>query len=451
MIIGVRFSMRCSTAVRHVDKVSVFWFRRDLRLDDNHGLHRALESGHLVLPIFIFDTNILDDLEPYDRRVDYLHQALSGMHDQLREASSGIRTFHAAPEEVFRQLIAEYNVQSVFCNWDYEPDARNRDRAIYEVLKDEGIPFKGYKDQVIFERGELVKQDGSPYTVYTPYSNKWKASLRTESVQPFTTSFEGFYQWGAPTIQALEEIGFEKTDVVFNPPELDEDLIRSYDQYRNYPALDRTTRLSVALRFGTISIRNAVAIARETNETWLNELIWREFFMQILYHFPYVVDRCFKEKYEFITWRNRPDEFEKWANGQTGYPIVDAGMRELNATGFMHNRVRMITASFLTKHLLIDWRWGEAWFAEKLIDYDLAANNGNWQWVAGCGCDAAPYFRVFNPDTQTTKFDPDREYIQKWVHEVDSPDYPPPMVEHAFARERAIATYRKGLEAVARM
>lgn len=425
-----------------MDKVNIFWFRRDLRLEDNTGLHHALNSGIKVIPVFIFDTEILDQLQDKsDRRVDYIHQALQQIHKELKNHNSGLYVYHGTPIEAFKKIIRDFKVDRVFCNRDYEPQAIKRDRQIADFLQEHHIQLQDFKDQVIFEKNDILKNDHSPYTVFTPYSKKWKENLK--NIETFTLNKSHFASYnGSTEIISLNEIGFEKTDLHYIKPELNSQVIESYGKYRDFPAMDHTTRLGIALRFGTISVRKCVQYAAKHNEVWLNELIWREFFMQILYHFPMVVHQCFKTKYENIAWRNNEEEFKAWCEGRTGYPIVDAGMRQLNETGFMHNRVRMITASFLTKHLLIDWRWGEAYFAEKLLDYDLAANNGNWQWAAGCGCDAAPYFRIFNPYEQTKKFDKDAQYIRKWLPEDYMED---PIVEHTKAREKALTTYKKAL------
>lgn len=426
-----------------MDKVNIFWFRRDLRLEDNAGLHHALHSGLKVVPVFIFDTDILKQLQNRnDKRVDYIHQVLQQIHKDLKKHNSGLHVYYGTPIEVFEKIIHDFNIDTVFSNRDYEPEAIKRDSKVADLLLKHHIQFKNFKDQVVFEKNNILKNNLSPYTVFTPYSKKWKENLK--SIETFTTRRDYFANYkGSSEIISLNEIGFEKTNLEFIKPELDSSIIDSYGKYRDFPAMDHTSHLGIALRFGTISIRKCVQYAINHNEVWLNELIWREFFMQILYHFPNVVNQCFKNKYENIAWRNNENEFKAWCEGKTGYPIVDAGMRQLNETGFMHNRVRMITASFLTKHLLIDWRWGEAYFAEKLLDYDLAANNGNWQWVAGCGCDAAPYFRIFNPYEQTKKFDKDSQYIKKWLPE----DYvEEPIVEHAKARERALKAYKQALE-----
>jgi deoxyribodipyrimidine photo-lyase len=429
------------------NEVAIFWFRRDLRLEDNFGLHQALSAKYPVLPVFIFDTNILDYLDDKeDRRVDYIHQATSTINNELKALHSTLNTFYGNPIEVFKVLSEKYAIQGVFCNRDYEPQAIKRDTEIYHFFSERNIPFKAFKDQVIFDRNDVLKNDGTPYTIYTPYSKKWKLLLTPENYRHYQLNTKNFLTQPFAETHSLKDIGFKKTDIIYERPKLDAAIIDEYEKYRDYPAMQRTTQLGIALRFGTISIRKCVNFALNHNQAWLNELIWREFFMQILYHFPKVVSRSFKAAYDGIKWRNNDHEFELWCAGKTGYPIVDAGMRQLNATGYMHNRVRMITASFLCKHLLIDWRWGEAYFAQKLNDYDLSSNNGNWQWASGSGCDAAPYFRVFNPVIQTEKFDRNRDYIRKWLPEFGTAAYPPEVVEHNFARERALKVYGEALK-----
>lgn len=428
------------------EKLAIFWFRRDLRLEDNAGLHHALAAGTPVLPIFIFDTHILNKLEEKtDRRIDYIHHAANAIHANLQQHGSALHTYHGKPLEVLKEICAKHNVQAVFCNRDYEPYAIRRDMEIGDWLQKQGIEFFDYKDQVVFEKFEVVKNDGKPYTVYTPYSKKWKSALCADSLRDYPIDFQHFTPSEKQSIHSLASIGFQKTDIRFESPVLSETIVDDYHKHRDFPSLDHTTHLGVALRFGTISIRKCVSFALKHNETWLSELIWREFFMQIFFHFPEVEKSCFRKEYENIAWRNNEQEFESWCCGNTGYPIVDAGMRQLNETGFMHNRVRMIAASFLTKHLLIDWRWGEAYFARKLIDYDLAANNGNWQWAAGCGCDAAPYFRIFNPTSQTEKFDKKMEYIRRWNPDFEEKAHSP-IVKHEEARERALSVYKKALQ-----
>ena len=428
------------------NKVSIFWFRRDLRLEDNVGLYHAVAGDHPVLAIFIFDRNILDLLDDKkDRRVDYIHQVISKINRQLIQLNGSLNTFYGNPLDVFKELSERYAIQEVFCNRDYEPLAIDRDANIDQFLQKRSIPFQQFKDQVIFDRNEVLKNDGSPYTVFTPYSRKWKALLKEKNYEPCDSFGDNFFKQSPCEVHSLDSIGFQKTDLIFEEPALQATIIESYGKFRDYPAVTGTTEISMALRFGTISIRKCVEIALSYGHTWLNELIWRDFFMQILYHFPYVYTRSFKPKYDLIAWRNNEKEFAAWCQGETGYPIVDAGMRQLNKTGEMHNRVRMIAASFLCKHLLIDWRWGEAYFAQKLNDYDLSANNGNWQWASGSGCDSAPYFRIFNPTAQTKRFDKNLVYIKKWVPELETERYPESIVEHRFARERALRVYKDTL------
>lgn len=427
--------------------MTIFWFRRDLRLHDNHALYRALQAGGPVLPIFIFDRNILDKLEDKsDRRVQFIFDTLTELNAKLRDYKSSIDIHHGTPEVVFKKLLSNYSIQQVYCNHDYEPDAIARDKKIEELLAQHGVTFHTYKDQVLFERNEILKSDGTPYTVFTPYSKIWKhalSELKGLPQYPSERELHRLHKNHSRQILPLEDIGFKKQDSIIPAPVISDDIIKHYEAQRNYPAVEGTTRLGVHLRFGTVSVRECISKAIG-NEIWLNELIWREFFMMILYHFPHVVGSAFKSKYDQIPWRNKEEEFNLWCEGRTGYDMVDAGMRELNATGFMHNRVRMITASFLTKHLLIDWRWGEAYFASKLLDFELSANNGNWQWAAGCGCDAAPYFRIFNPMEQAKKFDENGDYRRKWL-----PGWPlmqePPMVDHAKARLRALDVYKNAL------
>ncbi len=430
-------------------EVNIFWFRRDLRFFDNTGLFHALKSGKPVLPVFIFDKNILDKLEkPIDLRVQYIHSALSTMQNGLIGAGSAIKFYHDSPEAAFKDLLANFTIGTVFTNHDYEDYALKRDEMIRAMLENGGAEFQTFKDQVMFEKLEVSKDDGSPYTVFTPYSRKWKSYLMSHpiSFSPSEDLLGNCYQHGDAAIPSLESMGFAKQ--AWNYPQLTvpEELVKGYTDLRNFPAVNGTSRIGVHLRFGTMSIRKLVEHAKGLNETFLNELIWRDFYHMILSNFPHVRQgMSFKKAYDQIEWRNSETDFEKWCKGETGYPIVDAGMRELLATGFMHNRVRMITASFLTKHLLIDWRWGEAWFAAKLLDYDLAANNGGWQWASGSGCDAAPYFRIFNPALQTEKFDKQGIYIRKWVPEFDTLQYPQPMVVHEVARKRCLETYAKYL------
>lgn len=430
--------------------INIFWFRRDLRLSDNAALYHALKTGIPVVPIFIFDKNILDKLEnKSDRRLQFIHDALEEIQEKLLKAGSSLETFYDTPEKAFQKLLTTYKINTVFTNNDYEPYARERDKRIAALLKKNGVDFISVKDQVIFEKQEIVKDDGKPYTIFTPYSRKWKAALTPFFLKPFPTEkYSGnFFKSKSKAIHSLKEMGFLETDHHFPSKSLNESLIKHYDTQRDFPGIAGTSKLGLHLRFGTISIRRLAAKAQSLSGTFLNELIWRDFYQMILWSFPQVGNgHAFKPAYENIHWLTDNDEFEKWCNGQTGYPIVDAGMRELNETGFMHNRVRMITASFLSKHLLLDWRLGEAYFAEKLLDYDLAANNGGWQWAAGSGCDAAPYFRIFNPYLQTKKFDTDFKYIKKWVPEFQEFTYPKPIVDHEFARKRCLEAYSKALK-----
>lgn len=425
--------------------VSIIWFRRDLRLHDNAALYHALKSGTPVLPIFIFDQHILDKLEDKaDRRVEFIHLALQQMQTQLVQMGSTMEVYYGTPESVFSKLLENYSVQAVFTNHDYEQYAIDRDARIAAMLQEKGIAFHTFKDHVLQEKGEVLKDDGKPYTVFTPYSRKWRACLSEDKLQSFPTEklFNHFLKQPARSLPSLASMGFQEIGQAFPTATPDELIIKHYSEQRDYPAINGTSRLGVHLRFGTISIRDLARKAMQLNQTFLNELIWRDFYHMILWHFPHVrVGKAFRAEYDLIPWRNNEAEFAAWCAGKTGYPIVDAGMRELNATGFMHNRVRMIVASFLTKHLLIDWRLGEAYFAAKLLDFDYAANNGGWQWAAGSGCDAAPYFRVFNPSLQTEKFDKQLKYTQHWVPELNSFNYPKPIVPHDAARKRALEVY----------
>jgi len=432
------------------EAINIFWLRRDLRLDDNAALYYALKSGKPVLPVFIFDINILDKLEnKTDRRVSFIHAALENIQGQLLKLGSSLHVFIDSPENAFKKLLSTYKIATVFTNHDYEPYARKRDKQIAIILKENNIDLLSCKDQVIFEKDEVTKDDGKPYTVFTPYSRKWKAALNDFYLKqyPCKKYYKYFLKISPLKIPSLKNIGFLQTSKPFPSKELKEELIKKYGKQRDFPGISGTSKLGVHLRFGTISIRQLAAKTKGLSEIFLNELIWRDFYQMILWHFPQVGNgSSFKPAYDNIEWRKDNGEFEKWCNGQTGYPIVDAGMRELNETGFMHNRVRMIVASFLCKHLLLDWRLGEAYFAEKLLDFDFAANNGGWQWASGSGCDAAPYFRIFNPYLQTKKFDPDLSYIKKWVPEFGEFSYPKPIVDHEFARKRCLEVYTKALK-----
>jgi deoxyribodipyrimidine photo-lyase len=429
--------------------INLFWFRRDLRLDDNKGLYEALKGEYPVLPVFIFDSEILNKLPKTDARVSFIHDTLQNMRVRLEsDYESSLAIYHGQPIDIFNKLIKDYEIGCIYTNRDYEPYALERDNAIKTLLEENDIKFKTFKDQVIFEKNEVVKNDGDPYVVYTPYMRKWKEQFKSVSLETFNTSSSLnnlLKEVNLPNL-SLSEIGFKESELNIAPYSVTPDLIQNYEATRNFPAKDATSRLGPHLRFGTVSIRAMVikAIAEE-NEIFWQELIWREFFMQILWHFPQTKDKAFKSKYDRIEWRNNEEEFKLWCEGKTGYPLVDAGMRELNETGFMHNRVRMLVGSFLCKHLLIDWRWGEAYFAEKLHDYEMASNVGNWQWVAGSGVDAAPYFRIFNPTSQIQKFDKDHIYIKKWVPDYQELTYPQPIVDHKAARERCLETYKSAL------
>lgn len=430
------------------ETISICWLRRDLRLDDNAALYYALRTGVPVLPLFIFDTDILDGLEnKQDKRLTFIYDRIAEMAAQLKKMGSGFMVMHGRPIDCLKELCGAYDIAAVYTNHDYEPYARQRDKEVADMLREKNIMLHSYKDQVIFEKDEVLKDNGEPYTVYTPYSKKWKQKLDDFYLRSYPTEkyYGNFLKQEAAHLPALETLGFERVAYDVPPAKLNEAIAKDYEATRNYPAVDGTTKLSVHLRFGTISPRKLAAEVKDLNAQLLNELIWREFYQAILWHYPQVVTESFRKEYDHIAWRNNEQEFALWCKGQTGYPVVDAGMRELNETGYMHNRVRMIVASFLTKDLLTDWRRGEAYFAEKLMDYDLAANNGNWQWAAGTGCDAAPYFRVFNPKLQAEKFDPRGEYIRRWVPEYGSLDYVQPIVDHKAAKDRCIAAYKKAL------
>ena len=428
--------------------VTIFWFRRDLRLDDNVGLFHALNSEYQVLPIFIFDTDILERLPEDDSRVTFIHDRLSQIQNQLKKFDSSIAVYKGKPIKVFNKLADEYNIKEVYTNHDYEPYAISRDKEIESFLSDKKIQFSTFKDHVIYERDEIVKQDGLPYKVYTPFSKIWLKQFKLDGLTffPSENHLGNSVKTQDLSFLSLKDIGFKTSSVKVKNYTIDDSIITDYEATRNFPAKESTSRIGPHLRFGSVSIRKVVKKASEhKNNTFLKELIWREFFMQILWHFPHTTNQSFKPQYDRIVWRNNEEEFKAWCEGRTGYPLVDAGMRQLNETGFMHNRVRMLVGSFLCKHLLIDWRWGEAYFAEKLHDYEMASNVGNWQWVAGCGVDAAPYFRIFNPTTQIQKFDKDHSYIKKWVPEYQELTYPTPIVDHSMARERCLETYRSAL------
>lgn len=431
-----------------MEKFTIFWFRRDLRINDNKGFFEALNGKNKVIPIFIYDSKIIDKLHKDDHRLTFIQNALGGINNAMKRNRCTLGIYRGSPEAVFEKIIREFPIEKVIANRDYEPYAMERDEAINQLLKAQDIDFITYKDQVIFERNEVVKDDGTPYKVYTPYSRKWLAKYQAEGLEHFPSEdlLDNIYNENPLPQTDLKEMGMQSSSLTPVAYKFDDELIDQYEATRNFPSIDKTTRLGVHLRFGTQSIRKLISkSASRENQTFVKELIWREFFMQILWHFPHTVNQCFKKQYDRIEYRNNEEEFEKWCQGKTGYPLVDAGMRQLNRTGFMHNRVRMLTASFLCKHLLIDWRWGEAYFAEKLFDYEMSSNIGNWQWSSGCGVDAAPYFRIFNPHEQIKKFDKSLEYIKTWIEDLEQPTYPEPIVEHKFARERCLKMYKLAL------
>lgn len=427
--------------------MNIFWFRRDLRVEDNIGLFHALNDDEEVLPIFIFDKKILSELPKDDARVTFIHELLTNIQNKLHENRKSLATFYGEPKAVFEKLIQENKIKTVYTNHDYEPYARKRDKEVNQLFKDNEIVFKTSKDHVIFEKNEIVKDDGTPYVVYTPFSKKWKEAFSKIKLVNYNSEDKlDKISLHSYSFLSLKEIGFEVSSIKVPSFDISDKTISKYEETRNFPAINGTSMLGTHLRFGTVSIRKIVNHAASfKNETFLKELIWREFFMQILWHFPHTINSSFRPKYDAIKWKNNEDLFEKWCQGKTGYPIVDAGMRELNTTGHMHNRVRMIVASFLCKHLLIDWKWGETYFAQKLLDYEQASNVGNWQWAAGSGVDAAPYFRIFNPTEQVKKFDKDLKYIKKWVPELETLAYPKPIVNHKEARELCLKFYKEAV------
>ena len=428
---------------------ALFWHRRDLRIDDNKGLFEALKQNEIVHPIFIFDKSILDKLPNNDQRILFIYQEIESLKKSYQNLGSDLWVYYGEPSEIIPKIAQELNCSSVYFNNDYEPYALQRDQEIQVSLNKIKIEFIGKKDHVIFEKNEVLKDDGKPYTIFTPYSRKWKANLKEEDLREYSIekySRNLVQKQQEEALITLEEMGFESKVLHDFPNRIAKnEILNNYHLSRNFPAVKGTSKLSLHLRFGTISIRKLALIAREQNETYLNELIWRDFYQMIIFHFPKSAENSFKTQYDKIIWEKNEVHFDSWCTGKTGYPIVDAGMRELNATGFMHNRVRMVVASFLTKHLLLDWRLGAAYFAEKLLDFELASNTGGWQWAAGCGCDAAPYFRVFNPQAQQEKFDKSFEYIKKWVPEYGTSSYPEPIIEHKFARERILQRFKSAL------
>ncbi len=429
--------------------ITLFWFRRDLRLTDNSGLFEALKNSDNVLPLFIFDTDILSKLESHDLRVPFIHNTVLNLKDELQKKKSDLLIEHGNTADIFKKLSEKYKIKSIFANHDYEPSAIRRDKDIDDWAKNKNIEFKTFKDHVIFEKNEILTDQQKPYTVFTPYKKKWLASLSKYYLKSYPVDLyeHHFYKLKlSEPVVTLKQMNFKDSNHVYPETEVQTQILKNYAEKRDFPALDQTSKLGLHLRFGTVSPRELAREGKKFSDVWLSELIWRDFFTQILWHFPHVVNGSFRPQYENIKWRKNESDFDRWKNGQTGYPLVDAGMRELNQTGHMHNRVRMVVASFLCKHLLMHWHQGERYFASKLLDYDLSANNGNWQWAAGTGCDAAPYFRVFNPTTQLEKFDKDLVYTKKWVPEFGTSQYTKEIVEHTFARDRALTEYKKGLQ-----
>ena len=431
-----------------MEEINIFWFRRDLRLYDNSGLSAATSDKLKVLPIFIFDTSITNKLPENDRRINFIYDNLVEMDSELKKKyNSSLNIFKGKPIEIFKELIGKYKINSIYTNNDYEPYAFSRDSSIKKLLESKKIQFKSYKDHVVFEKNEVVKDDGNPYVVFTPYMRKWKTNLNEDLTNLEEKKvLNNFYTKTISGLLDLNNYGFIENDKKIESFKLNSEIVTKYAETRNFPSINSTSKLGPYLRFGTVSVRKIVTgLLKFKDQTFLNEIIWREFFMQILFHFPHTSTKSFKPKYDKIVWLDDPKSFDAWKNGETGFPLVDAGMKELNKTGFMHNRVRMITASFLCKHLLIDWRLGEKYFALKLNDYEMASNVGNWQWASGSGVDAAPYFRIFNPHTQIVKFDKNRDYINKWLN-TDSNDYPNEIIDHKIARKRCLETYKKYLD-----
>ena len=466
-----------------IDRALV-WFRRDLRLADNAALHHALAAARQVHCAFVFDREILDVLpDPADRRVEFIWDSAAELKAALERHGGTLTVRHARVGEAIPALARELGVTAVFANHDYEPQAIARDAAVGRALAQHGIALHTFKDQVVFEKDEVLTADGRPYSVFTPYRNAWLKKLTPFHLEayPVEKRLDCLAQVPAAPLPALEAMGFRRTSLrelgivpgMTGAAQAFADFrkrMRYYKERRDYPAQKGPSYLSVHLRFGTISIRElaraAHAAAGEGAQTWLNELVWRDFYHQILWHYPHVVAGAFRHEYDALRFPNDEGLWRAWCEARTGYPLVDAAMRQLNQTGYMHNRLRMVVASFLVKDLLVDWRRGERYFAEKLNDFDLAANNGGWQWAASTGCDAQPYFRIFNPVSQSLKFDPEGRFIRKYVPElagfdddaihepwtlstdaqrtagvVIGKDYPAPVVDHAAARKKALDLY----------
>jgi deoxyribodipyrimidine photo-lyase len=472
---------------------ALVWLRRDLRLTDHAALYHALRHHTCVYVVFVFDRDILDPLPRQDRRVEFIRESLVELDTGLRQHGGALMVLHGQPRACIPALARELDVSAIYSNRDYEPTAVLRDRDVAQTLAQDGIGFHCFKDQVIFECDEVLTQAGKPFTVFTPYKNAWlkKASLNDGDfyVRPYPV--EAYLSHLAPIahttrgkgIPTLSELGFEPTDLstigvipgMRGGQERIEDFFTRIDRYkdaRDFPAIKGVSYLSVHLRFGTVSIRQLAGRAWREGSAgalgWLSELIWRDFYFAILHYFPHAIGHAFKPAFDAVSWDHHPDWHEAWCGGATGYPLVDAAQRQLLKTGWMHNRLRMVSASFYTKDLGLDWRHGEAWFAQWLLDFDLSANNGGWQWSASTGCDAQPWFRIFNPVTQSERFDPQGKFIRRYVPEltnvpdkyIHAPwtmpaeiqancgvvigrDYPAPIVDHAEARQRTLARFKQ--------
>jgi len=432
-------------------KITIFWHRRDLRFADNAGLAAALQSGHPVLPLFIYDQTILEKLPPDDARLTFIFDQVERLAHEAREAGGGFLARYGKTEAVFEALLKAYDVAAVYTNEDYEPYATERDAVIAKLVEKHGAEFKAFKDQVIFAKDEVLTKNGKPSKVFGAYSKAWQAKVTPDDFKPhpsarlFKKENLASPQKGDASRPTLKEMGFERHEQWTPPAHLPPaKVVENYDQVRDLPAEKRgTTRLSVHLRFGTVSIRQLMQQAQELNNKLLNELIWRDFFMMLLWHFPNTATEAYDPKMRHLPYRDDEAQYRAWCEGRTGYPLVDAGMRQLNATGYLHNRARIATAGFLVKQLFIDWKLGEHYFSEKLLDYDMSNNVGNWQWMAGTGAVAAPWFRVYSPDSQQQQYDPDYEYVKQWVPEFGTDKYPAPIVDHKFGRERALDLIRK--------
>ena len=462
------------------------WFRRDLRLHDHAALYHALTQSIEVHCVFVFDIDILDKLnDKQDRRVEFIWHSLLELRERLRQQGSTLRILHGKAQELIVRLAHELDVQAVFCNHDYEPDALLRDMFVERELGTHNIAFHHYKDQVIFEKSEILNGSGKPYSIFTPYKNAWYKKLDEFYLRAYPTEkyFSALAQGIAAALPSLESLGFVPTNQSMLAGESGAEQllgdfkphIARYQETRNFPAVNGTSCLSVHLRFGTVSIRSLASYAYYVGgagaQTWLGELIWRDFYQMLLHHYPTLAqDQTFKAQFNAIVFPNDVRKFTAWCEARTGYPLIDAAMRQLNQTGYMHNRLRMVVASFLVKDLHVDWRWGERYFAQHLLDFDLAANNGGWQWAASTGCDAQPWFRIFNPITQSKKFDAQGEFIRiqipelarctdKWIHapwlmptceqercgvEIGN-DYPAPIVDHVVAREKTLSLFKEAL------